>query len=99
MTRVEMNCLRDTVKSRPRYVVVRTPSPCEGEGGGEGEQLQASVVLPVAERPLSLALSPQGEGTIVWGLPAYRFPHEQGYEGGIAERCSAYRQETNLIEA
>jgi hypothetical protein len=34
----------------------------------------------------------------MWGLPAYRFPHEQEYERGIAEHCAVYRQETNLIE-
>jgi hypothetical protein len=116
MSSTVMNCLRDTVKSRPWRVVARTPSPLQGEGWGEGGRSQARLRLLVSNRLLSLALkellaarlspqagksaviSPKGEGTIVWGVPAYRFPHQQEYEGGIAEHCPAYRQETKLIE-
>ena len=49
-------------KRRPEYFADRAPSPSQGGGWGEGEQLQASVHFPVAEHPLSLTLSPRGEG-------------------------------------
>jgi len=71
-TEINRGC--DAGKCRPEYFADRAPSPSQGEGWGEGEQLQASVHFPVAEHPLSLALkellaarlSPQaGKSTVI----------------------------------